>query len=208
MDHQLPNHMQIFNAKPQMRLSPKTGSYTIGCLQKSLPVIQMLLIAEIQRSNHQEARTSITERKKKKSTVLHTRTAFTSKIFKHSLTKTEILARKSCKVKCQCTDRGKPHKKKAIALPTDKGKKSKGPGVFAGLQSTFACELRVVAARMHKISPHFPKIFENSTRCGRADARSIGRNRRIDTITRRKREALLVTIKRAWAAQKGKKGKE
>jgi len=70
---------------------------------------------------------------------------------------------------------GQTPQEKSNSFAHRQGEKSKGPGVFAGLQSTFACELRAVAARMHKISPHFPKIFENSTRCGRADAENAFR---------------------------------
>lgn len=97
------------------------------------------------------------------STVLQTKTAFTSKIFKHSF-KTEILERRSCEVKWSCTDRYKAQKKKQQLCPPTR--LNSGPYVLRDgvpRQQDAANLSRQITSCCSKESPNFT-FFNQNTR--------------------------------------------
>lgn len=97
------------------------------------------------------------------STVLQTKTGFTSKIFKHSF-KTEILERRSCEVKWSCTDRYKAQKKKQQLCPPTR--LNSGPYVLRDgvpRQQDAANLFRQITSCCSKESPNFT-FFNQNTR--------------------------------------------
>lgn len=133
----------------------------------------MVVMAETQKGSHWEFRTSITEWSQN-STVLHTKTAFTSKIFKHSLTKTEILRTQNLVKSNVRTQIGANPTRKSNSFAHRQGKKQRPRGCVSRPQDAdnfFECKLIAAAARTQQISPSFFPKWTEDFRTQRGTAR-------------------------------------